>query len=194
MKAIETEIEGVFILEPIVYEDSRGFFFESFNQKEFSKLTGFNGEFKQDNHSKSVQGVVSGLHFQIAPYEQGKLVRCFKGSVFDVIVDIRPQSLTFGKWIGIELTEHNKKQIWIPAGCAHGFQTVSKEAEFVYKTTEYYSPQSEKCILWDDETLNIQWPRCNVLRSDQAKQGLTYKEWQAEVENGNLIYSYSREV
>lgn len=185
MKAIETEIEGVFILEPVVYEDSRGFFFESFNQKEFSKLTGFNGEFKQDNHSKSVQGVVRGLHFQIAPYEQGKLVRCVKGSVFDVIVDIRPQSLTFGKWIGIELTEHNKKQIWIPAGCAHGFQTVSKEAEFVYKTTEYYSPQSEKCILWDDETLNIQWPLSNVLLSDKDKQGLTYKEWQAEVENGN---------
>lgn len=185
MKVIKTEIENVLIFEPAIFEDDRGFFYESYNKKKFTELTGIVEDFVQDNHSKSIQGVIRGLHFQKEPCAQGKLVRCIRGSVFDVIVDIRPQSETYGKWIGIELTEKNKRQIWIPAGFAHGFQTLSLEAEFLYKTTDYYSPKNEKCIIWNDETLNINWPLDNVILSEKDSEGLTLKEWQQEMAYGN---------
>lgn len=158
-----TAIPEVLILEPKVFGDERGFFFESFNQADFEAVTGLHGlQFVQDNHSKSVKGVLRGLHFQTPPKAQGKLVRVVHGAVFDVAVDIRRASPTFGQWVGVELSAENKKQLWIPPGFAHGFLTLSDTAEFLYKTTDVYSPAHEKAIRWDDPHLAIDWPDVGV--------------------------------
>jgi dTDP-4-dehydrorhamnose 3,5-epimerase len=153
----KTPIDGVLVLEPKVFGDARGFFFESFNAKDFAQSTGFDVEFVQDNHSKSAKGVLRGLHYQVQ-HAQGKLVRVTHGAVFDVVVDIRQGSSTFGQWFGQELSAENKKQIWIPAGLAHGFLVTSESAEFLYKTTDYYHPEFERSILWNDPAIGIDWP------------------------------------
>jgi dTDP-4-dehydrorhamnose 3,5-epimerase len=158
MNVIKTEIPDVLIFEPKVFGDERGFFFESFSQKVFEEAVGRKVEFVQDNHSKSSKGVLRGLHYQLAPHAQGKLVRCVAGEVFDVAVDVRTESPTYGKWVGVNLSAENKRQLWIPEGFAHGFLVLSENAEFVYKTTSYYQPLSESSIIWNDETLNIKWP------------------------------------
>jgi dTDP-4-dehydrorhamnose 3,5-epimerase len=157
MKAIATKIADVLLLEPKVFGDERGFFFESFNHQAFEAATGVKTAFVQDNHSKSAQGVLRGLHYQVQN-PQGKLVRVVAGEVFDVAVDIRPDSPTFGKWVGEVLSADNKRQLWVPPGLAHGFVVLSEHAEFLYKTTDYYSPEFERCIAWDDPTLSIAWP------------------------------------
>jgi len=158
MNVIKTDIPDVLIFEPKVFGDDRGFFFESFSQKVFEEAVGRKVEFVQDNHSKSSKGVLRGLHYQLEPHAQGKLVRCVAGEVFDVAVDIRKSSPNFGKWVGVYLSAENKRQLWIPEGFAHGFVTISEEAEFVYKTTNYYSPQHERGIIWNDSSVNINWP------------------------------------
>lgn len=161
MNVIDTEIPDVKIFEPKVFGDERGFFFESFNQKIFEDSVGRKVEFVQDNHSKSVKGVLRGLHYQLPPMAQGKLVRVVQGEVFDVAVDIRKSSPTFGKWVGVNLSAENKRQLWIPEGFAHGFLTLSETAEFLYKTTNFYSPQNEGCLLWRDPSVRIDWPLNN---------------------------------
>lgn len=158
MNVTPTAIPEVLILEPKVFGDARGFFFESFNQKVFNQATGLDLQFVQDNHSRSAKGVLRGLHYQLPPHAQGKLVRVVRGAVFDVAVDIRKSSPTFGRWVGVELSEDNHRQLWIPPGFAHGFLTLSESAEFLYKTTDYYAPQHEGCIAWNDPTIAIQWP------------------------------------
>ncbi|CAO5045524.1 dTDP-4-dehydrorhamnose 3,5-epimerase [Microcystis aeruginosa] len=157
MKVIPTEIPDVLIIEPQVYGDDRGFFLESFNQKDFREKTGVNTTFVQDNHSMSLKNVLRGLHYQI-PNPQGKLVRVVNGSVFDVAVDARKGSPTFGQWVGCILSAENKRIFWVPEGFAHGFLVLSDRAEFLYKTTNYYYPQYEKTILWNDADLGIDWP------------------------------------
>ncbi len=157
MQVIRTAIPDVLIIEPKVFGDARGFFFESFNQKSFNEATGLDVNFVQDNHSKSVRGVLRGLHYQIQQ-PQGKLVRVVQGEVFDVAVDIRKGSPTFGQWVGEILSAENKKQLWIPAGLAHGFLVLSDSAEFLYKTTDYYAPAYERCVAWNDADLGIDWP------------------------------------
>lgn len=157
MKVITTPLAGVLVIEPKVFGDSRGFFFESFNQREFEESTGVQTNFVQDNHSRSSKGVLRGLHYQIEQ-PQGKLVRVVRGAVYDIVVDLRRRSITFGQWFGLELSEENKRQLWIPAGFAHGFLTLSESAEFLYKTTDYYAPTFERCIAWDDARLGITWP------------------------------------
>jgi dTDP-4-dehydrorhamnose 3,5-epimerase len=152
-----TPIDGVLVLEPKVFGDARGFFFESFNARDFEQATGLDVPFVQDNHSKSAKGVLRGLHYQVQ-HAQGKLVRVTQGAVFDVAVDIRKNSPTFGKWFGLNLSAENKKQLWIPAGLAHGFLVTSERAEFLYKTTDYYHPEFERSILWSDANLGIDWP------------------------------------
>jgi len=152
-----TPIDGVLVLEPKVFGDARGFFFESFNARDFESATGLKETFVQDNHSKSTKGVLRGLHYQ-AQHAQGKLVRVTRGSVFDVVVDIRKSSPTFGRWFGHELSDENKKQMWIPAGLAHGFLVTSESAEFLYKTTDYYYPEFERSLLWNDSAIGIEWP------------------------------------
>jgi dTDP-4-dehydrorhamnose 3,5-epimerase len=152
-----TPIEGVLILEPKVFGDARGFFFESFNARDFAQATGLVRNFVQDNHSKSSQGVLRGLHFQVQ-HPQGKLVRVTQGSVFDVAVDIRRDSKTFGQWFGLELSADNKRQLWVPEGLAHGFLVTSESAEFLYKTTDYYHPEHERSLLWNDPAIGIDWP------------------------------------
>lgn len=159
MQIIKTEIPDVMIFEPKVFGDDRGFFFESFNQKVFEEAVGRKVDFIQDNHSKSTQGVLRGLHYQLPPFAQAKLVRCVVGDVFDVAVDIRESSPTFGKWVGVHLSAENKRQLWIPEGFAHGFLVLSETAEFVYKTTNYYSPTHDRGILWNDPSININWPK-----------------------------------
>lgn len=157
MKVIPTEIPDVLIIEPQVYGDDRGFFLESFNQKDFREKAGVNTTFVQDNHSMSLKNVLRGLHYQI-PNPQGKLVRVVSGSVFDVAVDARKSSPTFGQWVGCVLSAENKRIFWVPEGFAHGFLVLSDRAEFLYKTTNYYYPQYEKTILWNDADLGIDWP------------------------------------
>ncbi|MBN1378891.1 MAG: dTDP-4-dehydrorhamnose 3,5-epimerase [Gammaproteobacteria bacterium] len=157
MKAISTAIPEVLILEPRVYGDDRGFFFESFNKQTFNSLTGLDVDFVQDNHSLSAKNVLRGLHYQIRQ-PQGKLVRVIAGEVFDVAVDLRKNSSTFGQWVGELLSADNKKQFWIPSGFAHGFLVLSDATEFLYKTTDYYAPEHERCISWDDPELAIAWP------------------------------------
>ncbi|KAF1067118.1 dTDP-4-dehydrorhamnose 3,5-epimerase [Variovorax sp.] len=157
MKATPTAIPEVLVIEPKVFGDARGFFFESFNGKAFDEAVGRHVEFVQDNHSRSAKGVLRGLHYQIQQ-PQGKLVRCVRGAVFDVAVDIRRSSPTFGQWVGEELSEDNHKQLWVPAGFAHGFLVLTETAEFLYKTTDYYAPAHERCIKWDDADLAIAWP------------------------------------
>ena len=152
-----TPIEGVLILEPKVFGDARGFFFESFNTRDFEQATGLQRSFVQDNHSKSAKGVLRGMHYQVQN-PQGKLVRVTQGAVFDVAVDIRPGSKTFGQWFGLELSAENKKQLWIPEGLAHGFLVTSESAEFLYKTTDFYHPEFERSLLWNDPAIGIEWP------------------------------------
>jgi dTDP-4-dehydrorhamnose 3,5-epimerase len=157
MKATALEIPDVLLIEPTVFGDARGFFFESFNARSFEAATGLKRSFVQDNHSKSSRNVLRGLHYQIQQ-PQGKLVRVVQGEVFDVAVDLRKSSRTFGKWVGAHLSGENKRQLWVPEGFAHGFVVLSDTAEFLYKTTDYYAPQHERSLLWNDPTLNIQWP------------------------------------
>ena len=156
MNVIETPLAGLLVLEPKVFGDERGFFFESFNARRFAELTGVSAPFVQDNHSRSLKGVLRGLHYQIQQ-AQGKLVRVTAGAVFDVAVDIRKNSPTFGQWFGIELSAENKRQMWIPPGFAHGFTPVTESAEFLYKTTDYWAPEHERCILWNDPAIGIDW-------------------------------------
>lgn len=158
MKVIRTEIPDVLVIEPKVFGDDRGFFFESYNQKVWEDATGLKTKFVQDNHSRSSRGVLRGLHYQLPPAAQGKLVHCVVGEVFDVAVDIRKKSPTFGKWVGVSLSAENKRQMWIPEGFAHGFQVLLDGTEILYKTTAYYEPQLERCILWNDPDLDIKWP------------------------------------
>ncbi|QHJ00180.1 dTDP-4-dehydrorhamnose 3,5-epimerase [Xylophilus rhododendri] len=161
MKATPTAIPEVLVIEPRVFGDARGFFFESFNQAAFDEAVGHHVDFVQDNHSRSAKGVLRGLHYQIQK-PQGKLVRVVRGSVFDVAVDIRRSSPTFGRWVGVELTEDNHKQLWVPPGFAHGFVVTSESADFLYKTTEFYAPQHERAILWNDAELKIEWPELGM--------------------------------
>ena len=157
MKVTATALPEVLILEPKVFGDARGFFFESFNQAAFNQATGLDLSFVQDNHSRSTVGVLRGLHYQIQQ-PQGKLVRVARGSVFDVAVDIRKSSPNFGRWVGVELSEDNQRQLWVPPGFAHGFMVTSETADFLYKTTDYYAPQFERSIAWDDASIHIAWP------------------------------------
>jgi dTDP-4-dehydrorhamnose 3,5-epimerase len=157
MRAIQTRIPDILLLEPKVFGDERGFFFESFNQRVFAEVTGLNVEFVQDNHSRSAKNVLRGLHYQVEQ-AQGKLVRVVAGAVFDVAVDIRPDSKTYGQWVGEILSGENKRQLWVPPGLAHGFVVLSDFAEFLYKTTDYYAPEHERCIAWNDPDLAIDWP------------------------------------
>ncbi|WDB75963.1 dTDP-4-dehydrorhamnose 3,5-epimerase [Escherichia albertii] len=176
MNVIKTEIPDVLIFEPKVFGDERGFFFESFNQKVFEEAVGRKVEFVQDNHSKSSKGVLRGLHYQLEPYAQGKLVRCVVGEVFDVAVDIRKSSPTFGKWVGVNLSAENKRQLWIPEGFAHGFLVLSETAEFAYKTTNYYYKNYENGIAWDDKYLKIEWPKTNnILLSLKDQKQKTFE-------------------
>jgi dTDP-4-dehydrorhamnose 3,5-epimerase len=158
MKVTKTAIEGVLILEPKVFGDERGFFMESYNQKAFNEAVGYEVNFVQDNHSRSAKGVLRGLHYQQPPHAQGKLVRVTQGAVFDVAVDIRKGSPTYTMWVGVQLSGGNHKQLWIPPGMAHGFLVLSDSADFHYKTTEYYAPQAEACVRWDEPKLCIAWP------------------------------------
>ena len=158
MKATPTVIPDMLVIEPRVFGDARGFFYESFNQNAFNEATGLDLNFVQDNHSRSARGVLRGLHYQIRQ-PQGKLVRVVRGAVFDVAVDIRKRSPTFGQWVGVELTEDNHKQLWVPPGFAHGFVVTSESADFLYKATDYYAPQHERCIAWNDPAIGIQWPQ-----------------------------------
>jgi dTDP-4-dehydrorhamnose 3,5-epimerase len=157
MKAIETDIPGVLILEPEVFGDERGFFFESYNERVFEELTGLRPRFVQDNHSRSARGVLRGLHYQIRQ-TQGKLVRVAAGEVFDVAVDLRRTSPTFGKWTGTTLTASNKRLLWVPEGFAHGFLVLSDSADFLYKATDFYAPRHERCVIWNDPDIGISWP------------------------------------
>jgi dTDP-4-dehydrorhamnose 3,5-epimerase len=157
MNVITTALPGVLIIEPKVFGDARGFFFESFNRAAFEAATGVQADFVQYNHSRSAKGVLRGLHYQIQQ-PQGKLVRVVRGRVFDVAVDLRRSSSHFGQWVGIELSEDNQRQLWVPPGFGHGFLTISDSADFLYKTTDYYAPQYERCVAWDDPTIGVAWP------------------------------------
>lgn len=169
MKVTPTAIDGVLILEPKVFGDERGFFMESFNQQAFNEAVGHDVSFVQDNHSRSVRGVLRGLHCQRAPHAQGKLVRVTQGSVYDVAVDIRDGSPTYGQWVGLELSGQNHKQLWIAPGLAHGFLVTSDSADFLYKTTGYYRPDAEFSVRWDDPTLAIPWPLAGITPALSAK-------------------------
>lgn len=172
MNVIDTEIPGVKILEPKVFGDERGFFFESYNQKAFEEAIGRKVNFVQDNHSRSKRGVLRGLHYQLPPMAQGKLVRVVQGEVFDVAVDIRKSSPTFGKWVGVNLSAENKKQLWIPEGFAHGFLALSENAQLLYKATNFYSVDLERCIVWNDIKIGIEWPaRGNPTFSEKDQKG-----------------------
>jgi dTDP-4-dehydrorhamnose 3,5-epimerase len=177
MKIEDSGIEGVKVIEPRVFGDSRGFFMETYNKKSWLDSGLPNVDFVQDSHSQSSKGVLRGLHFQ-SPSEQGKLVRVVAGAVFDVVVDIRKESKTFGRWFGIKLSSENKKNVWIPAGLAHGFLTLEDNTEFVYKCTDYYTPEDEKCLLWNDSSINVAWPDLGepYILSDKDKKGLQLTE------------------
>jgi dTDP-4-dehydrorhamnose 3,5-epimerase len=175
MQALETSIQDVFKIKSDIYEDSRGFFFEAFNQKKFEDIIKQNTNFVQDNHSKSSRNVLRGLHYQI-DHVQAKLVRVIQGEVFDVIVDLRKYSNTFGQWEGHALSDKNKEQLWIPEGCAHGFLVLSDTAEVLYKTTDYYAPQFERCLIWNDKTINIKWPhQSEPILSQKDSLGQSFK-------------------
>ncbi len=171
MKIIQTAIADVLIFEPTVFGDARGFFFECFNQQVFDQAVGRHVDFVQDNHSRSRRGVLRGLHYQIQQ-PQGKLVRVARGSVFDVAVDLRKTSPTFGQWVGVELSEENQRQLWVPEGFAHGFVVTSESADFLYKTTDFYAPAHERCIRWDDPALAIQWPELGLKPLVSAKDAV----------------------
>jgi len=180
MKATPTRIPDVLVIEPKVFGDARGFFFESFNGKAFDDAVGRHVEFVQDNHSRSSKGVLRGLHYQIQQ-PQGKLVRVTRGAVFDVAVDIRKSSPTFGQWVGVELNEENHKQLWVPPGLAHGFVVLSETADFLYKTTDYYAPAFERSILWNDADIGIEWPDIGMEPKLSAKDAVGQKLNTAEV-------------
>lgn len=174
MKATRLRIPDVVLLEPCVFGDDRGFFLESYNRRVLRDAIASDPEFVQDNHSRSSRGVLRGLHFQLPPRAQGKLARVVVGEVFDVAVDLRRESPSFGQWVGEVLSAENKRQMWIPAGFAHGFLTLSEVAEFLYKTTDYYSPEDERCIRWDDTALAIDWPlSAPPILSDKDARGVT---------------------
>ena len=176
MKIIPLNIPDVLLIEPHIFEDSRGFFFESFREDIFKKETSLDVSFVQDNHSKSSQGILRGLHYQLPPHAQGKLTRVIQGEVLDVAVDIRKSSPTCGQYVAEILSSENKKQLYIPEGFAHGFLTLSKTSEYLYKTTDFYDPQSERCILWNDGTLNISWPKdLNIKLSPKDLLGDSFK-------------------
>ena len=176
MKVVPTNIADVLVLKPKVFGDERGFFFESFNKKNFEEATGVTSDFVQDNHSKSSKGVLRGLHYQIKQ-PQGKLVRVASGEVYDVVVDVRKSSDTFGQWVGTLLSAENKHQLWVPEGFAHGFVVLSETAEFLYKTTDYYAPEYERCIRWDDADLAIDWQyNEKPLVSEKDAQGHSFQE------------------
>jgi dTDP-4-dehydrorhamnose 3,5-epimerase len=179
VKVISTTIPDVLIIEPKVFGDERGFFFESFNRRQFAELTGCDVDFVQDNHSRSVKNVLRGLHYQIQ-HPQGKLVRVVQGAVFDVAVDIRRSSPTFGQYVAAELSAENKRMLWIPEGFAHGFVVISDTAEFLYKTTDYWAPEFERSIAWNDITIGIQWPiqgEPTLSAKDQQAKPLTEAEY-----------------
>jgi dTDP-4-dehydrorhamnose 3,5-epimerase len=181
LKLTRTKIPEVFVLEPKVYGDQRGFFFESFNQRDFIQQTGLNEQFVQDNHSKSQRGVLRGLHYQIHN-PQAKLIRVSQGVIFDVVVDLRRSSKSFGHWVGIELSAENNKQLWVPRGFAHGFLVMSESAELLYKTTDYWFPDNERSLLWSDAFLNINWPMIDTPKlSDKDAAGVKFE--QADVFN-----------
>ena len=175
MNITALSIQDVLVIEPKIFKDERGFFFESFNQKSFYNATNLSPLFVQENHSRSSKGVLRGLHFQLAPAAQDKLIRVVQGEVFDVAVDIRLDSPTFGKWVSQILSDNNKKQLWIPKGFAHGFFVISETADLVYKTTAFYNQKNERCICWNDPELHIEWPlsRLNPIISSKDKQGLS---------------------
>ncbi|MCG5513996.1 dTDP-4-dehydrorhamnose 3,5-epimerase [Ectothiorhodospira shaposhnikovii] len=174
MQAERLAVPEVIRLSPKVFGDDRGVFFESFNARAFEATTGCKASFVQDNHSRSVRGVLRGLHYQLPPHAQGKLVRVVQGEVFDVAVDIRRGSPTFGQWAGAVLSAENRQQLWIPAGFAHAFVTLSETAEFLYKTTDYYAPECERCIAWDDPDIGIDWPlEAPPVLSDKDRQGVS---------------------
>lgn len=176
MKYKNLKINDVILFEPDVHKDNRGYFYESYNQKVFDEAIGFKVQFAQDNHSNSVLNSLRGLHFQKKPFEQAKLVRVIKGNIYDVAVDIRKNSSTFGQYIAEELSAKNKKQLWIPKGFAHGFLVLSSSAEVIYKTDSFYNKESEETILWDDKTLNISWPLTdNPIVSSKDQHGVTFK-------------------
>jgi dTDP-4-dehydrorhamnose 3,5-epimerase len=168
MTLIRTPIDGLLVLEPRVFGDERGFFMESYNERTFRELTGLSPSFVQDNHSRSARGVLRGLHYQLRQ-PQGKLVRVVQGRVFDVALDIRRTSPTFGKWHGVELSGENKRQFWVPAGFAHGFVVLSESADFLYKTTDFYAPEYERCIAWNDPTIGIDWHLGDIVPQLSAK-------------------------
>lgn len=183
MNIVETKIQGLLIIEPAIFEDDRGWFMESFNQQKFEAALLDRNQpvpnFVQDNHSFSKKGVLRGLHYQIAPHAQGKLVRVVQGRAWDVAVDIRKDSSTFGQWVGVELTEQNHKQFWIPAGFAHGFITLEDNTQFLYKTTDYYSKECERSIIWNDETLAIDWhveTELELKLTDKDRLALTFQQ------------------
>lgn len=179
MNITKTFIDGLFVIEPLVFGDSRGFFLESWNEEKFNKIVGGHVRFVQDNHSKSQKGILRGLHFQ-SENTQGKLVRVIRGSVFDVAVDLRIDSKTYGKWFGIQLSEENRKQMWIPKGFAHGFLALEDGTEFLYKCDDYYNPRSEHSLAWNDSDLSIEWPLIdgegNYILSDKDKTGISLLE------------------
>lgn len=171
MKIESTSLPDVVVIEPKVFGDDRGFFYESFNQNRFRELTGVDVNFVQDNHAKSAKQVLRGLHYQIHQ-PQGKLVRVISGEVFDVAVDLRKSSASFGRWVGVILSEHNRRQMWIPEGFAHGFVVLSASAEFLYKTTDYWAQQHERCVAWNDPAIGIDWPIAGEpLLSEKDRQG-----------------------
>ena len=176
MKVTTLNIPDVLLIKPEVFGDDRGFFFESFNQKSFEEAVGHKINFVQDNHSRSVKGVLRGLHYQLPPKAQGKLVRVIQGEVFDVAVDLRQSSPTFGKWTSEILSSDNKKQLWIPEGFAHGFLTLSDSAEFLYKVTDFYSAEHERNIRWNDKTIGIKWPALNVSLSKKDQNAKLFED------------------
>ncbi len=175
MKVVDTAIADLKIIEPVVFGDARGFFFESFNQAKFNQAIGYDVMFVQDNHSRSAKGVLRGLHYQLPPHAQGKLVRCVVGEVFDVAVDIRKSSSTFGQWVGVYLSAENKRQVWIPPGFAHGFLTLSEYVEFLYKATDYWAKDCEQAIIWNDPNIAIDWPALDGLPLLSEKDELAPK-------------------
>ncbi|MDO6386037.1 MULTISPECIES: dTDP-4-dehydrorhamnose 3,5-epimerase [unclassified Uliginosibacterium] len=179
MNVIKGEMEGLLILEPKVFGDERGFFMESFNAKTFAEATGLKLDFVQDNHSRSARGVLRGLHYQLQQ-PQGKLVRVVSGRVWDVAVDMRRSSPTFGKWQGVELSAENKRQFWVPAGFAHGFVVLSESADFLYKTTDYYAPEHERCLAWNDPIVGVDWRLGDIVPQLSGKDQLGLKFVQCE--------------
>jgi dTDP-4-dehydrorhamnose 3,5-epimerase len=172
MKVTPTRIAGLLVLEPKVFGDERGFFLESFNQKSFDAVVGVGTHFVQDNHSRSSRGVLRGLHYQLEPHAQGKLVRVTQGAVFDVAVDIRRGSASFGHWVGLELSARNQRQLWLPPGMAHGFLVISDSADFLYKASAYYAPEAERGIRWNDPAIGIEWPALDTAPLLSAKDAV----------------------